>query len=280
MTAFTTGDVAHLLGLAPAQIRTFARSGVLSPDRGVRNVYLFSFRDLVLLRTASGLLAARVPPSRIVRALLRLRTQLPEGRALTEVHIRADGDDVVVHDGGAQWDPITGQFVLDFAVAELAHQVASLAARRAADAGTADRDASVWVQRGIELESESPPEAERAYVRALELQPDHADAHVNLGRLLHEGGRAEEAALHYRRALAARSDHATAWFNLGVALDDLRRPAEALAAYDAAIHANPGLADAHYNLASLYERQGDRRAALRHLRMYRELAERDSGERR
>jgi tetratricopeptide (TPR) repeat protein len=283
---YTTGDVAHLIGITPGQIRAIARSGVLEPHRGPRNVYLFSFRDLVLLRTAGGLLRAHVTPARIVRALQRLHTQLPEGRTLTELHIRADGDDVVVHDGGTAWDPITGQCVFDFAVADLATQVASLTTRRtAADVfedgqapGAADDvdSAATWVQRGIELEAESPAEAEQAYRRAVALEPDHADAHINLGRLLHEAGRTEEAALHYRRALAARPDHATAWFNLGVALEDLRRPDDARAAYEHAVRFHTGFADAHYNLASLYERRGDRRAALRHLRAHRELTERGS----
>jgi tetratricopeptide (TPR) repeat protein len=219
-----------------------------------------------------------------VRALNRLRRQLPRGRSLTELHIRAEGDDVIVHDGGASWDPITGQFVLDFAVADLATQVARLDARREEDAGVADAadeadaadDAAAWVQRGIELEAESSVAAEAAYRHALELVPEHADAHVNLGRLMHEAARTQEAALHYRRALAARPDHATAWFNLGVALEDLRRPGEARAAYEHALRFHAGLADAHYNLASLCERRGDRRAALRHLRAYRELTERGS----
>lgn len=274
---YTTGDVAHLIGITPRQIRAFARSGVLEPHRGPRNVYLFSFRDLVLLRTAGGLLRAHVTSSRIVRALRRLRTQLPEGRTLTELHIRADGDDVVVHDRGTAWDPITGQCVFDFAVADLATQVASLTTRRTAEVAAADGEtAATWVQRGIDLETESPAEAERAYRRAVALEPAHTDAHINLGRLLHEAGRTEEAALHYRRALAARPDHATAWFNLGVALEDLRRPDDALAAYEHAVRLHTAFADAHYNLASLCERRGDRRAALRHLRAYRELTERGS----
>jgi tetratricopeptide (TPR) repeat protein len=274
---YTTGDVAQLIGITPRQIRTLARSGVLEPGRGPRNTYLFSFRDLVLLRTAGGLLRARVAPSRVVHALRRLRRQLPEGRALTELRIRAEGDDVVVHEGGTAWEPITGQFVLDFAVADLASDVASLTARRIGEDAEADRDdAAAWVQRGIDLEAESPENAEHAYRQAIELDPDHADAHVNLGRLLHEAGRAADAAAHYRRALAAHPDHATAWFNLGVALEDLRRPADARAAYEHAVRFNDGFADAHYNLASLCERRGDRRAALRHLRAYRELTERGS----
>ena len=53
MKSYTTRDVAKLLGLSEAQVRSQAR-GYLAPDRGPRNAYRFSFQDLVLLRTASG----------------------------------------------------------------------------------------------------------------------------------------------------------------------------------------------------------------------------------
>ncbi|MGH7506246.1 MAG: tetratricopeptide repeat protein, partial [Longimicrobiales bacterium] len=167
--------------------------------------------------------------------------------------------------------------LLDFAIADLVAEVASLADRR--DCGTtADGPATVaeWFRLGVELEAKAPAEAREAYRRALALDAGHADANVNLGRLLHEAGRPAEAALHYRRALAGGAD-ATASYNLGVALEDLHRPAEARAAYAVAIETNPELADAHYNLASLCERLGDGRAALRHLRRYRELAEHGAG---
>jgi tetratricopeptide (TPR) repeat protein len=96
---------------------------------------------------------------------------------------------------------------------------------------------------------------------------------VNLGRLLHEDGRTAEAERHYRQALAAAPGHATAAFNLGIALEDLRRPADAVDAYRIALAADPRLADAHYNLARLYEKQGKKAGALRHLSHYKRLTE-------
>ena len=53
MKSYTTRDVARLLGLSEAQVRSQAR-GYLAPDRGPRNAYRFSFQDLVLLRDRQG----------------------------------------------------------------------------------------------------------------------------------------------------------------------------------------------------------------------------------
>ena len=106
----------------------------------------------------------------------------------------------------------------------------------------------------------------------LELAPGHADALVNLGRLLYEEGATEAAIVHYRRALESTGgDHATAAFNLGIALEDQGRLRAATDAYRTALTADPAFADAHYNLSRLYERTGDRVSALRHLKTYRAL---------
>src|SRR2546430_6062200 len=47
-------------------------------------------------------------------------------------------------------------------------------------------DADAWYDVACELEAASPDEARAAYQRAIELDPDHSDAHVNLGRMRSE----------------------------------------------------------------------------------------------
>jgi tetratricopeptide (TPR) repeat protein len=51
-------------------------------------------------------------------------------------------------------------------------------------------------------------------------------------------------------------------------LDEMQRLAEATTAYQKAVSLVPQYADAHYNLALAYERQGQRRRALRHWLTY------------
>ncbi len=251
-----------MLGLSPAQIRSFAHSGFLRPERGSHGELRFGFHDLVILRTAGELSAAHVPQRKVRRALERLREQFPDGRPLSGMRISADGERIVVRDGASVWNPESGQSLFDFSVDELA-ETASIA--------RPSPDVEEMYAVACEIESSSPEQARQVYERLLQLDPEHADAHVNLGRLLHEDGAPAAAEQHYRRALDIDPEHETAAFNLGVALEDLGRSRDATAAYQHALEIDPQNADAHFNLAGLYERRGEKAAALRHLKMYRKL---------
>jgi tetratricopeptide (TPR) repeat protein len=275
MKSYTTRDVAKLLGLSEAQVRSHARVGYLSPDRGPRNAYRFSFQDLVLLRTAKALSEARIAPRRIRRALRTLTRQLPVGRMLSGLRISSEGDRVVVRDGTETWNPESGQLLLDFHVADLADRAAPTARRMARRARRSDEPltAEQWYSLGVDLESAAPQDAKDAYTRAVALDPRHASARVNLGRWLQEDGHPELAIAEYRAALAAQPRHPTAAFNLGTALEELGRRAEAIEAYRKALDADDQFADAHFNLARLYEQAGKRAAALRHLKAYKLLSE-------
>jgi tetratricopeptide (TPR) repeat protein len=277
--SYGSRDVARMLGITAAQVRAFVRAGVLDPDRGTRGELRFSFQDLVLLRTAHGLVSARVPARRVRSALSRLRAQLPEGRPLSGVQIATDGDRIVVGDGGRRWQPESGQVLFDFDTADLEREVARLERRRAEEAAAAGADGEegveVLFQRASRVDEEGDVAAAiAAYRTLLDVAPGHVEARINLGRLLHDMGDAAAAAVEYRRALDAQPKSAVAAFNLGVALEDGARFDEAAAAYAAALAADPRLADAHFNLSRLHERAGRRLEALRHLKAYRSLVKR------
>jgi tetratricopeptide (TPR) repeat protein len=275
MKSYTTRDVARLLGLSEAQVRSHARVGYLSPDRGPRNSYRFSFQDLVLLRTAKALSEARIAPRRIRRALRTLTRQLPAGRSLSGLRISSEGHRIVVRDGRETWNPESGQLLLDFHVAELADRAAPTARRLARRARRSDEPltAEQWYSLGVDLESAAPQDARDAYTRAVALDPRHASARVNLGRWLQEDGHPELAVAEYRAALSSQPRHPTAAFNLGTALEELGRRPEAIEAYRKALDADDRFADAHFNLARLYEGAGRPAAALRHLKAYKMLSE-------
>jgi tetratricopeptide (TPR) repeat protein len=141
--------------------------------------------------------------------------------------------------------------------------------------------ATQWYDAGCRLEGSDPSGAARAYERALAGCPGLADAHNNLGRLIHDTQGAAAAEASYRLAICADPGVALYWFNLGVALEDQRRHAEAIAAYERGIELDGCTADAHFNLARLLEllgrRAGDEaviRSAVRHLLRYRQLTKR------
>ena len=88
---FTTRQVADASGLPTSKILSWARAGLLAPVRDEDGAYVFSFQDLVLLRSARELLVADVPARKVRAALEALRQQLPSGRPLSAVHISAVG---------------------------------------------------------------------------------------------------------------------------------------------------------------------------------------------
>lgn len=274
MQGYSAKDVGRLLGMSPGELRGYVRAGLLSPERGDRGELRFTFQDLVFLRSARGLTEARLPPRRIRRALTALRERLPDGSPLAAVRLGAEGSRIVVEDGTGRWQPESGQILLDFGEAEgsAPRRPASAPGAFPAVRGAEPEFASEqWFELGCELEGQSPEEAIAAYRRAIAIEPSHADAHVNLGRLLHEAGDPEDAASHYEAALAARADDAIAAFNLGVALEDLRKLPEALLAYQKAARLDSANADAHFNAAALAERLGRTAEALQHLQAYRKL---------
>jgi len=272
--SYSVREVSAMLGLSAGQIRSWAARGFLDPELGVDGDLRFGFQDLVILRTAAELTAAHIPTRKIRRVLTSVREQLPAGRSIAGVRIAADGERVVVRDGKSVWNPESGQSLFDFSVDEIAEKtkpVALAAVREAKARREDDLDADAWYELASDLELTDPAEAREAYEKAVALDPSHVDAHVNLGRLLHEDGAPAAAEKHYRAALTADPAHPVASFNLGVALDDLGRLPEAADAYRRAIELDPDNPDAHYNLAGILERQHDKAGAVRHLTRYRAL---------
>ena len=265
MHQYGVRDVEKLLGLPRSTVRALIAAGFVTPQRGQRNAWLFSFQDLIVLRTAQALAAANVPHRRIMKSLRDLRGNLPETMPLSGLRIGAVGDRVVVSDGGSRWQAESGQYLLGF---EGDPAAGSLAIIERAETNELEDGFA----RAMALENTDPAKAIAAYETLIAAEPAHLRAHINLGRLLHEGGRLAEAERVYRAAKAI-ADDPTLLFNFGVLLDDLGRKAEAITAYEAALRIDPALADSHYNLALLYEETNKPKEALRHMARYRRLVE-------
>jgi tetratricopeptide (TPR) repeat protein len=270
MHQFGIREVEKLLHLSRSAIHSLIKAGFVSPVRGQRKAYLFSFQDLIVLRTAQALTAAKVPTRRITRSLKALRRNLPEAMPLSGLAIGADGHRVIVKEGGSRWQAESGQYLLAFDGDPAAGSM-KVIERTEPSLANAPANAADWFEKGCALESDDAAAARSAYEHAIAADPAHLNAHVNLGILLHEAGRLEEAERLYRRALAACGDDALLWYNLGALLTDMDRKPEALQAYEQALKNNPRMADCHYNIALLCEALKRPKQAIRHMAQYRKL---------
>ncbi|MBF0434854.1 MAG: tetratricopeptide repeat protein [Magnetococcales bacterium] len=105
-------------------------------------------------------------------------------------------------------------------------------------------------------------EAETAYRKAISLKPEFSDASYNLGNLLKELRRYPEAEMAYRRVLEIHNDDAGIYINLGILLQEMKRDDEAETAYRQALRIKPDSAKANNNLGVL----------LKSLKRYQEAA--------
>jgi tetratricopeptide (TPR) repeat protein len=264
MHEFDTKDLERLFGIPASQVRSLIRAGHIRPQRK-RGRLNYSFQDLIVLRTAGALRAAKIPAHKINRTLQQIRASLPGSLPLSGLSIVAIGDRIVVREGQTLRESDTGQYALALEVIDKGGDILVIDQQSA----TAPREsADEHFEKALVLEESDMAAAQAAYEAALAADAQHLEARLNLGRLMHIGGRLLEAEQVYR---GADSAEAILSFNLAVLLEDLERESEAIAAYREALAVDPQLADAHFNLARLHERAGNPKEALRHLLAYRRL---------
>lgn len=226
----------------------------------------YDFRDLVSLRTVTGLVARGVSPVVIRKSLDALGAFLPGvDRPLAQLNI-------LVHDSGelvAELEEAlltqSGQleFRFDTQAAEQASRSTDQAPQPLQLVRPDSRDSAAWIEVGLRHEeADELDKAEHAYRRAAALAPSDAAPQFNLGNVLLAGGRLEAAAERYAQAAALDAAHARAWFNLAHVQDALKDRHSALKYLRKAIAADPTYADAHFNLGDLAERLGDIATAI------------------
>ncbi len=260
---FTRTEVGRILGATQRQLDYWAKLGLVEP-RAQWGERFYSFADLVALATIKKLTGKGVPARRLRRAILALQTQLGELPApLSELRVTSTGREVVVLPPGPRGrpiEPLTGQFVLDFAVRELDQKVQTMSTCTAEE----------WFEIGLANDS-SPGTLEKAadaYRHALELSPDWIEAHINLGTTLYQLQRMEESRRHFAAATALEPSNPLAHFNLGCVLEQLGEPDAAIEHLRRAVALAPNLSDAHLNLALAYEKRGQKQDSRKHLSLY------------
>lgn len=273
MHAYDTKDLQRLFGLPASAVRALARAGNIQPVRRSGRLH-YSFHDLVVLRTASALRAAKISSQRINKTLHELRSALPAGSALNEISLTALGNRIAIREGQSLRESESGQYALELEIVEEKGRLHVIARDDAAPVpgnftdAAARKAADDYYAGALALEDSNPRVAQKAYELSLKADPEHLEARINLGRLLHMAGHLAEAERVYR--LGAQADPFIA-FNLAVVLEDLDCEPDAILAYREALALDPQFADAHFNLARLYERAKDPKASLRHLLAYRRM---------
>ena len=117
MHAYDTKDLERLFGLPASAVRALARAGNIHPVRRSGKLH-YSFHDLVVLRTASALRAAKISSQRINKTLQELRAALPEGSALNKISLTALGNRIAIREGQTLRESESGQYALALEIVE------------------------------------------------------------------------------------------------------------------------------------------------------------------
>jgi tetratricopeptide (TPR) repeat protein len=105
-------------------------------------------------------------------------------------------------------------------------------------------------------------EAIEHYQHALQFDPDYAQAHVNLGDALLQKGMVDDALLHFQHALQIDPSNAPAHVNLGGILLQRGKVDDAITQFQKALQIRPGFAEAHARLGNALRQKGRAQEAI------------------
>ena len=260
MYRYQRTDLLRILRLTARQLTAWEKAGLVAAAES------YSFFDLLQIKKVRDLCARKVRPAVIRQSLEAMQKQVAGmENPLLEAGAISAGHRIAFRHQGRLVEPIAGQFMFDFSTGPrvVSSTPVSISSQPAADVAE-------LFARGIAFEEDpgSQAQAVEMYEQVLELDPDHAAAHINLGTLNYNRQEYALAERHYRRAIEVDPRYALAYFDLGNVLDETGRVAEAIQTYSTALQLAPTYADAHYNLALAYEKIKEPRKALKHWRAY------------
>jgi tetratricopeptide (TPR) repeat protein len=126
-------------------------------------------------------------------------------------------------------------------------------------------DASAHMNLGVALAGSGKlDEAIAQYQKALELSPDNPESHLNFGIALAGKGDLNQAIAHYQKALEINPEYPEVHNNLGVALAAAGKLDEAIGHYQKALGVNPEYPEVHNNLGVALARTGKLDEAISH----------------
>jgi tetratricopeptide (TPR) repeat protein len=259
---FTTKDIKRIFGFTENQIRYFDKVRLISPtlkDKGGRRYY--TFRELHEFKIVKQLLNKGFSLRRVREAVERARKLFPEvEHPMAELRIDASGEKIFIERDGMSLEP-SGQLLL------------RLPRKSEVKVLATPSNALYWYERGCEFDTNPSTHdlAIDAYLKAIKIDPNFAEAFVNLGNVYYCKGMRDEAEEQYRHAVYLNPKLEAANYNLANILLEKDELIDAITYYKAALQVAPDFYDAHFNIALAYEKLNMREKALTHWRAYLKL---------
>jgi tetratricopeptide (TPR) repeat protein len=253
---FSTRMAARILAISPGRIRYWVKHKLVKPAAVRGRHYQFTFEDLLMMRLAKELLPVRHRLEAVQRCFQRVGRMLDAQRPVTAVKLYEEDGRILVRDGPILFEADTGQMLLEFAA------ICSGETIKQADSPARLRR---LLEAAREMEESNPSRAVRLYREYLEHRPRDTAAHRRLSALFERSGDPAGAVRHLDAAAVLEPNDAELQFDLGVMYRKLQNFDRAAASFARALECEPDLIEAHLHLAQIYEQQGRKRDAMRHL---------------
>ena len=264
----TLGDLSRILDISTVRLRRWMRVGLIQPVETQFQIPFFDFRQVAFIKQLHVHLEDGASLANIRKSVDQAKSLLPQGQSLFEQlsKIELDGrvllrlrDDLVDH---------TGQTYFDFESA--GEEDATIFADDIQDGFHDLCDNALALEELDKLE-----EAADVYQRALELKPENATLHFDLGNVLFRIEKFQEAIGHYGEAVNFDAEFAMAWHNLGSVYAHLGDWDEAETSLRRALDLVPTYADSHFTLAEVLNQLGRPTEAVKHQQAFLQYSKAD-----
>lgn len=129
-------------------------------------------------------------------------------------------------------------------------------------------NATEWYEKGYELGiSGNKTDAEKAFSKAIELNPQYAHAYYNRGTINGRMGNYQQAIKDYNKAIELNPQDAEAYNNRGLAYGSIENYQYAINDYSKAIELNPQYAEAYHNRGVAFHQLGNDERAIENVKI-------------
>ncbi len=258
---YSSPEVCRLLKLDPGTLQRWEQFSLISSQDG-----MYDFQDIVTLRMIGTLLQQGVRRETIATNIRGLASVLPgTDRPLAQLNILVENPRTLLADFGDNRISSEGQLVFNF-------EISSRVEPQVIEIPSLELTAAEWFEHGQLSEEEEDLEgAEKAYLKALELQPSFPEAYFNLGNVLREEDRLGVAEQAFKSCVSQDPTFVAGWYNLADVQEVRGRTGEAIQSLTVALQLAPSFADAHFNLAACLEKTGRKKEANQHWLAYLKL---------